>query len=69
MHGPVFSDTDAELDVVLLRRGKKKYLLRIRYMDAAFFVWKTRDVPLRLGAVNAIAAAKAYWEMAKIRRV
>lgn len=65
---PVWKDTDAELSAFLRRHGKKKYLLRLSYKDASYFTWKTQDIPLPFGAVKAIAAAKAYWEMAKIRR-
>jgi len=65
---PVLEERDGELSMRLLRQGKKKYLLHILYRDATYTSWRSEETPLRFGAVKAIDAAKAYWELAKIRR-
>lgn len=64
----VWLAVDGEMRAELQRHGKKKYLLRITYVDATQFAWRTQDVALPFGAVNAITAAKAYWELARVRR-
>lgn len=68
MRTTVWRAKDDELRAELIRHGKKKYLLRLTYMDASYFTWKTEDIALLFGAVKAIATAQAYWEMTKIRR-